>query len=420
MRIIEIQPEEFNKFIEVFPYKNFYQTSQYGMLMDRHQFDDYYLGLLDDSDNMVAATLILVNKVFIGYKWGYCPRGFLIDFSNSELVKIFTELLKDYLAKRNFMFIKIDPIIIYKSRNDKGEETPAINNQYIYDNLISLGYEHNGFNLNFENLKPRWNAVAYFNDNDNIFSKFSKEKRNKVRKADKLGIEILKGSPQDIRSFYDFVEKKHSRKLNYYLDMYEVFGKDDMFEIYFANLNTSKFVEKSKQLYENEEVRNNSINQELEDNINSNNTNNIIKRKMHSDALLNNYKQNIINATNLFREYPTGKLIGSCAIIKYNKEIFFLIYGLDQAYRSYCPIHYMIYQLMEKYHKEGYNKFNLNGITGDFSKTSKLLGLSRFKLGFGTHIEEYIGEFTYVINRNKTNVYNKINPIIEWLNTPVL
>lgn len=420
MRIVELQSDEFNNFIEKFPYKNFYQTSEYGMLMDRHQFDDYYLGLIDDAENMVAATLILVNKVFIGYKWGYCPRGFLIDFTNTELLKIFTNLLKEYLSKRNFMFIKIDPILIYKSRNNNGEVIPGIDNEYIYNNLISLGYEHNGFNNNFENLKPRWNAVANFEDNDNIFYKFSKEKRNKVRKADKLGIEIVKGTPEDIRTFYDFVEKKHSRKLNYYLDMYEVFGKDDMFDLYFANLNTAKFVEKSKELYEKEEVRNNSINQELEDNINSNNTNNIIKRKMHSDTLLNNYKQNIINATNMFKEYPSGKLIGSCAIVKYNKEIFFLIYGMDPDYKSYCPIHYMIYQLMEKYHKEGYNKFNLNGISGDFSKTNPLLGLSKFKLGFGTHIEEYIGEFTYVINKRKTNTYNKINPIIEWLNTPVL
>ena len=390
MRIVELQSDEFNNFIEKFPYKNFYQTSEYGMLMDRHQFDDYYLGLIDDAENMVAATLILVNKVFIGYKWGYCPRGFLIDFTNTELLKIFTNLLKEYLSKRNFMFIKIDPILIYKSRNNNGEVIPGIDNEYIYNNLISLGYEHNGFNNNFENLKPRWNAVANFEDNDNIFYKFSKEKRNKVRKADKLGIEIVKGTPEDIRTFYDFVEKKHSRKLNYYLDMYEVFGKDDMFDLYFANLNTAKFVEKSKELYEKEEVRNNSINQELEDNINSNNTNNIIKRKMHSDTLLNNYKQNIINATNMFKEYPSGKLIGSCAIVKYNKEIFFLIYGMDPDYKSYCPIHYMIYQLMEKYHKEGYNKFNLNGISGDFSKTNPLLGLSKFKLGFGTHIEEYI------------------------------
>ena len=94
--------------------------------------------------------------------------------------------------------------------------------------------------------------------------------------------------------------------------------------------------------------------------------------------------------------------------------------GYDQKYKSYCPIPYMIYQIMEKYHKEGYNKFNLNGISGDFSKTSELIGLSKFKLGFGAHIEEYLGEFTFVINRHKTNIYNKLNPIIDWLNTPVL
>ena len=420
MRIVELQPEEFNKFVDTFPYKNFYQTTEYGMLMGRHQFNEYYLGLMDEADTVVAATLILVKKAFIGYKWGYCPRGFLIDYNNEDLLKKFTDALKEYLIKRNFMFVKLDPILIYKSRNNKGEVIPGIDNENIFNTLVSLGYEHSGFNNNFENLKPRWNAVANLNDTDEVFFKFSKEKRNKVRKADKLGIEILKGSPEDIRSFYEFVEKKHSRKLNYYLDMYEIFGMKDMFDIYFANLNTSKFVEKSKHLYEEEEISNNSINQELEDNIQSNNTNNIIKRKMHSDMLLNNYKQNIINATNLFKEYPSGKLIASCAVVKYNREIFFLIYGMDQNYKSYCPIHYMIYQIMEKFHKEGYNKFHLNGISGDFSKENPLLGLTKFKLGFGTHIEEYMGEFTLVINKNKTNAYNKLNPIFEWLNTPVL
>ena len=420
MKIIEMQSEEFKNFEASYTNKNFYQTSNYGTLMDRHQFDDYYLGLIDENNQIVAATLILVNKVFIGYKWGYCPRGFLIDFNNMELLKTFTELLKGYLKMRNFMFVKIDPCIIYKSRNNNGEVVPGIDNSIIIDNLTSLGYEHTGFNLNFENLKPRWNAVVTLEDTDNVFYKFNKEKRNKVRKADKLGIEVIKGTPQDINLFYQFVDGKHVRKLNYYLDMYEVFGKDDMFEIYFANLNTSKFVEKSKNLYENEEIKLNHINQELEENINSNNTNNIIKRKMHSDMLLNNYKQNVINATSLFREYPNGKVIGSTAIIKYNKEIFFLIYGFDKEYKSYCPVHLMIYQIMEKYHNEGYNRFNLNGISGDFNKMSELYKLTKFKLGFGAHIEEYIGEFTLVINRNKTGFYQKINPILEWLNTPVL
>lgn len=80
-------------------------------------------------------------------------------------------------------------------------------------------------------------------------------------------------------------------------------------------------------MFEAEEKRNNEINQELEENINSNNTTNIIKRKMASDILLNNCKQNVINATNLYKEYPSGVIVGASAVIKYNKEIFFLIDG---------------------------------------------------------------------------------------------
>ena len=202
--------------------------------------------------------------------------------------------------------------------------------------------------------------------------------------------------------------------------MYEVFGKNNMFEIFFSNLNTAKFVEKSKKLYENEMTRLNDINNELEANINANNTNNIIKRKMHSDKLKNIYEQNLVKATNLYREFPAGRIIASTAVVKYNKEIFFLIFGYDKEYKSYCPIHYMIYQLIEKYHKEGYNRFNLNGISGDFNKGSKYYGLNKFKLGFGAEIEEYIGEFNLVINSHKTSVYKKLNPILDWLNTPVL
>ena len=420
MKIVELLVEEFDNYEKNFSNRNFYQTTEYGSLMDRHQFDDYYLGLKDDNGNILAATLILVNKVFIGYKWGYCPRGFLIDFNNYELLRCFTNELKLYLKKRNFMFVKLDPPIIHKSRNNFGEIINGIDNEMIINNLKSLGYEHEGFNLNFETLKPRWNAVINLEETDNPFYKYSKEKRNKIRKADKLGIEIIKGSPQDISTFYDFVEKKHTRSLNYYLDMYEVFGKKDMFELYFANLNTAKFVDKSKTLYEQEESRSYNINQELQEKINITNTNNIIKRKMHSDMLKDIYQQNLIKATNLFKAYPAGKIIGATAVVKYNNEIFFLIFGYDKDFKNYCPIHYMLSTLIDYFHSQGYNRFNLNGISGDFNKNSNYYGLNRFKLGFGAHIEEYIGEFTLVINKGKTNIYNKINPVLNWLNTPVL
>ena len=80
----------------------------------------------------------------------------------------------------------------------------------------------------------------------------------------------------------------------------------------------------------------------------------------------------------------------------------------------------MLYQVMEKYHNEGYNKFNLNGISGDFDHVTGLTGLTKFKLGFGAHIEEYLGEFTLTINKGKKKVHDRISPILDWLNTPVL
>lgn len=419
MEIVQLTKEEFDTYAKSHPNKNFYQTSEYGMLMDRHSFDDYYLAMKDSANNIVAATLILIDKVFFGYKWGYCPRGYLIDFNNEELVKTFTVLLKEFLNKRNFMFVKIDPYIIHKSRDKNGGEIPGIDNSKIVNNLISLGYEHNGFNLNFENLKPRWNAVATTSENDSIFFRYNKEIRNKIRKADKMGVEIIKGSPEDIKQFYALIDKKHSRKLNYYLDMFEILGKKDMFEIYFAIINTAKYVENSKSLFEEEEKRNNSINEELEENINSNNTANIIKRKMDSDSLLNNCKQNIINATNLYKQFPSGIIIGANAIIKYNNEIFFLIDGYNNEYKNFCPNHYLKYQIIENYRKQGYTRMHLNGISGDFNKNNTYYGLTKFKLGFASKIEEYIGEFTLVINKGKYNRFKKLNPIRNWLKQPI-
>lgn len=419
MEIIQITKEEFDNYAENYENKNFYQTGSYGTLMDRHSFDDYYLAMKDESGNYKAATLILIKKELLGYKWGYCPRGYLIDFNNFDLLETFTKLLTQFLNKRNFMFVKIDPYIIYKSRDKKGNVIPGIDNSKIFDELIHIGYEHTGFNLNFENLKPRWNAVTTTNSTENLFSRFSKEIRNKIRKADKMGIEILEGDASSVKQFYSLVNKKHSRRLNYYLDMMEILGKKDMIKLYFAKLDTAKYIEKSKTLFEAEEKRNNDINQELEENINSNNTTNIIKRKMASDILLNNCKQNVINATNLYKSYPSGVIVGASAIIKYNKEIFFLIDGYKQEFKRYCPNHYLKYQIMDFYRKEGYTRMHLNGISGDFNKSSAFYGLTRFKLGFAAEIEEYIGEFTLVINKGKYKNYQNASKVVDWLNEPL-
>ena len=421
MEIVQILKEEFDVYADSHPNKNFYQTSKYGMLMDRHNFDDYYLALKDDAGNIKAATLILINKVLLGYKWGYCPRGFLIDFNDYELLETFTKLLKAFLNRRNFMYIKIDPYVIYNYRDKKGEITESTGNDKIIDNLKKLGYEHSGFNLNFENLKPRFNAIVNTTEDDNTFEKYNKELRNKIRKAQRSGIEVMKGTNDSVKEFYSLISKNKKRKLNYYLDMMELMGKDGTFEIYFAFLNTAKYIEISQILFEKVESENNIINQELEDNLNSNNKSSIIKRKIGSDDTLNKCKQNIIKATNLYKVYPEGIIIGANAIIKYKNEVIFLIDGYKDDFKNYCSNHYLKHVLIEKFKEEGYTRFNLNGISGDFKNDNNpYAGLNKFKLAFNTQVEEYIGEFSLTINKRKYTAFNKINPIRKWLNEPLI
>lgn len=413
MEIVQILKEEFDEYAKTHPNRSFYQTSSYGMLMDRHNFDDYYLAMKDENGNIKAATLILINKVFIGYKWGYCPRGFLIDFNDYELLDTFTKLLKNFLNRRNFMYIMIDPNIVYKYDNE-------IVNSDIIDHLKSIGYEHGGFNLNFENFKPRNNAIIMTDDKENLFLNYSKEIKNKIRNAERHGVEVIRATNDSVKQFYQMIGKKQKRKLNYYLDMMEIMGKKDMFEIYFAILNTAKYIEISQQLFEEEEQKNNEINHELEENINSNNTSNIIKRKMASDDILNTCKQRIIDATNLYKQYPNGVIIGTNGIIKFNNEIFFLIDGYLDEFKKYCPNHYLKFQIIEIFRHQGYNRFNLNGISLDYDNPNNpYSGLTKFKLGFNSHIEEYIGEFTYIINKSKYKTFSKINPIRLWLNEPL-
>ena len=85
--IIELSKRDFDEYAFKHPYRTFYQTSQYGMLMSKHGFKPIFVGY--DEGGLKAAAMILV-KEQLNFKVGYCPRGYLVDFNNYKLVEDFT------------------------------------------------------------------------------------------------------------------------------------------------------------------------------------------------------------------------------------------------------------------------------------------------------------------------------------------
>lgn len=72
---------------------------------------------------------------------------------------------------------------------------------------------------------------------------------------------------------------------------------------------------------------------------------------------------------------------------------------------------------MEKYAKEGYEKFNLGGISNPQLKDkNKYQGLNEFKLGFGAKAVEYIGDLELVTSHILYALYRNGSPFRKMKN----
>lgn len=414
MQIILLDELKFDAFAINHPNHNFYQSSNYGKFMSKHGYNSYYLGLSDDIGNIKAATLIIVkNDKSEKRKMGYAPRGFLIDWSDSELVREFTTKIKEFLAKRSFTYLKVDPMIVYKEYNSDGSLKYSNSDDFV-KKMQSLGYTHMGYNNGMEASKPRWNSIIKLDPNIiTLYNSLSKEARNKIKKAAGNGFKVYKGSNTDISLFYNVLNRKNP-PLEYYMDLYQFFNVNNGFEIYFVKLEPVSYVNSSKKMYEEEEQRNSNLNMQMQD-FNNPNKDAIINEKLKSDEMLATYKKNMLEAINLFQKYPSGIIIAALAVIKYGKKVTFFVGASDEDYKNDYPDYLLRWQLAEYFSRGGYESIDYNGMMGmsntDYDTT--------LKKELTNSVVEYVGEFDLVINKKTYYTGSKLNPILNWLNTPI-
>lgn len=211
MVIEQIEKDIFDAFSKNHILKSFYQTSAYGELMSKNGYTSIYIGGYIDS-KIVAASLILCKSIGPNIKYGYAPRGFLINYYDASLLKEFTKKIKDYFFMKGFAFIKINPEITYNVV-EYDTKTKIVNskNKEIIDILKELGYDKLKDNLYFENMLPRYNPIIYLPKYD--FTLLDENIKNEINSYEARGIKLIKGNDKDIECVYNFIEKKLSIKL---------------------------------------------------------------------------------------------------------------------------------------------------------------------------------------------------------------
>lgn len=380
MQIREINKNELDNFLTTIPH-SLYQTEEYAKTMEKQGFNIKILGL-DENGNIIGSTILLISKK-MGFTYAFAPRGFVIDYNNFELVNKFTTEIKKYCKKNGIVAIKLNPRIIREINGNT-------NNNYkeICANLSKLKYSHMGYNDFFESFKPRFEAIIEIKAKEAMFNNIKKEYRTKIRSAIDNGVEIHKGTYDDLEYLYLQTEKKYPRDLLYFRYLYYFFSQNKKIDLFYAKLDCKKLLNKFRILY----VKQEKICSEIDKAIKLNHSNKLTALKIEADNLLGKYHNQLSNATKMVQKNPEGIIIASALFIKESNEVYMIMDGFDKKYKRYNAKHLLIWEVLNYY--KDYKYLNLGGMTS--LKEDKYKGLNNFKMNFGSSCYEYVGDLELV------------------------
>lgn len=392
----DVAKERYIDFEENHPKSHFLQSYAWGEFCRKIKGQvPNYVGMEDDEGKLVATALILERKTPLGFSYGYSPRGFVTDYKNKEVIKKFTEYLKEFMKQKKIIYIKFDPDIPYQEIDQDANPIPGGKNNYdLFNYMISLGYNHTGFYKLYEGNQPRYTfRVDLKRDWQDIEACMAKSFLQSVKRSYQYDLEI--NNEIKIKEFYKLIKETslrddfnpHDEK--YYETLVQEFK--DHIKFFNVTIDITEVITKIKK-----ELA------ELKDNMA-----NVNKKRM---ADYNDKIKRLENELALFSKYDGGiKVICTIICISTNNRIWSFFQGGDELASKTCAVMRCYYEAIKDAYEKKYDFFDLFGTPGDPHTTYKNLAkLHDFKRKYGDKYIEFIGEFDLV---NKKFLYK----ILPWL-----
>ena len=401
MKFTELDKLEFTQFVSEHETNNFFQSVKMMERLEKEGKEVYLVGI-KENDKIVGASLIAATgHKFMGLKTFEAYKGFIIDYHNKELVKFMTDNCIKFLKSKGGLRLIIDPYIPNVSRDMEANVVPGIDNRDVKDYLYKLGYKDN------DGAQVKWCYVLDINGktSDELFNDFRSSTRNYINRTInkyKLNIKTLKRDElsefkkvtSDTCDRRDFADKS----LEYYENMYDVFGDDVTFKI--CELNCDTYINALKA--ENEEMERKIL--ELSDS-----ASNKKKKEVMRNDLLNNARK-IKETEELKIEKGNIIPLSAAMFMLYGPEIVYLFSGSYAEYMNFCGQYRLQWEMIDYAAKNGYKRYNFYGIQDVFNPQGKDYGVYEFKKGFGGFVEELLGSFEISISP-KNNLYRLIKKI---------
>jgi len=401
--IEEIDKEKYEKFVEHHKTKShFLQSYDWGLFsQDNKNTTPYYVGLVDDKNKLIATALLLQRKMYLGYSYFYCPRGFVCDYTNKEIIKELTENIKKFAKKKKALFLKIDPDVKLETLNIDGEKIDGVDNFELVNYLKKIGYKHLGFNKAFEHNQPRYTFRLDLTQGlDSIQNNFHSTTKKVMNKGNNYELEIYKNDPKYIDDFYKTMKDTQDREnisiysKEYYLNFYKVLHKNNHSDIYIVYLNKKKTLK----------LLNNNLT-DLKKNQESLTSDN--KKKE-----LQNQIDKLVKLIDEINEIKVDKLpLSSIITTKYGDKVWTVHGGNNTHLRSLNSNYLIYYEIIKDAVNEGYKTIDFFGTSFNPTQDDPEYGIWLFKKRLGGEYTEFIGEFDYIFKPFVYKMFNILVPI---------
>lgn len=412
MEFLQITESEYDVFQKQHLYRDFMNSVQAMELKRMNQWQVEYVGV-KEGDTLLCASALTSIPVMKIFRFYYAQRGFLIDYSNKELLSFFVDNLKSYLKSKKALYLLADPNVLYKERDiDSNLVDGGFDNSYVVENLQSCGLEHQGFTKNFQVLSQiRWVFSLYLKgkDENTILKEMHQQTRWSVNKTLKQGIQVRELNIDELDIFIKMMDHTSKRRnfeqrdKNFYYNQMIAFKEDAKLLMAYLDIDEFRSRLDSEKIELDKEYQ--TILEKLEEMPNSKKF--IKKQRVCLEALELNEKK-YKEAKELEDAHGTVIPMATSFFITQQDECVYLYSAAYDEFKKYNAPYAIQWYMIRECLKKGIKRYNFYGLSGDFDENASDYGVYEFKKGFGGVVEELLGDFILPIRPLSYTLYKKL------------
>lgn len=381
----EINPADLDAFVAASPMVSLLQSSAWAKVKDN--WDHEYCAIYKDGQ-LAGTAVMLFKPVKAGYTMAYIPRGPVMDWSDRELVQTFIAHLKKTARKHKALFMKADPALVineYASRDYNENRVPQLDEWM--EIITSTGACHQGYTKEIrETIQPRF--VSVVKQCEDVMAHMPRQTQKHVKLADRKGVTVTIGHKELLDPFARMVEKTARRKgislrdRAYFEKLLDAYQQDCRILLAIINIpDQIAMAADSLEALKKKEAK-------LPDSERG--------RRQREECLkqMAAFESQLALYDSLTEKEKQGDIpIAGCLIVRFGPVCEQLYAGLDEKFRKFMPQYKEYAENFIWAFENGCTIASMGGVEGTLDD-----GLTSFKDNFNPVIQEYIGEFTWIVN----------------------